>query len=94
MKKILILVLLLSSAEISLAAEPANETKSAPAQPNTTPKPYPLTTCIVSDNDLDSMGEQTSLIYEGQEIKVCCKPCIAKFKKNPAKYLKKLPPAK
>lgn len=94
MKKILILVLLLSSAEISLAAEPAKETKSAPAQPNTTPKPYPLTTCIVSDNDLDSMGEQTSFIYEGQEIKVCCKPCIAKFKKNPAKYLKKLPPAK
>lgn len=94
MKKILILVLLLSSAEISLAAEPEKETKSAPAQPNTTPKPYPLTTCIVTDNDLDSMGEQTSFIYEGQEIKVCCKPCIAKFKKNPAKYLKKLPPAK
>ena len=56
----------------------------------TAPKPYPLKTCIVSDNDLDSMGEQASFVYQGQTIKVCCKPCIAKFEKNPAKYLKKL----
>ena len=61
--------------------EPA---KDAPA------KPYPLKTCIVSDNDLDSMGEQASFVYQGQTIKVCCKSCIAKFEKNPAKYLKKL----
>lgn len=54
------------------------------------PKPYPLKTCIVSDNDLDSMGEQASFVHEGQVIKVCCKPCIAKFEKNPAKYLRKL----
>jgi YHS domain-containing protein len=53
-------------------------------------KPYPLKNCIVSDNDLDSMGEQASFVYQGQTIKVCCKPCIAKFEKNPAKYLKKL----
>jgi YHS domain-containing protein len=66
-------------------AKPAEEKKSdAPA------KPYPLKTCIVSDNDLDSMGEQASFVYQGQTIKVCCKPCIAKFEKNPAKYLKKL----
>lgn len=55
-----------------------------------TPKPYPLKTCIVSDNDLDSMGEQAAFVHEGQVIKVCCKPCIAKFEKNPAKYLRKL----
>lgn len=54
------------------------------------PKPYPLKTCIVSDNDLDSMGEQASFVYQGQTIKVCCRPCIAKFEKNPAKYLKKI----
>ena len=65
-------------------AKPAEPTKDAPA------KPYPLKTCIVSDNDLDSMGEQASFVYQGQTIKVCCKPCIAKFEKNPAKYLKKL----
>ena len=36
------------------------------------------------------MGEQASFVHEGQVIKVCCKPCIAKFEKNPAKYLRKL----
>ena len=46
--------------------------------------------CIVTDNDLDSMGEQADFVHQGQTIKVCCKPCIAKFEKNPAKYLKKL----
>jgi len=67
------------------AVKPTEDKKAdAPA------KPYPLKTCIVSDNDLDSMGEQASFVYQGQTIKVCCKPCIAKFEKNPAKYLKKL----
>ncbi|MCX6920835.1 MAG: hypothetical protein NTX20_05880 [Verrucomicrobia bacterium] len=64
--------------------KPAEPTKDAPT------KLYPLKVCIVSDNDLDSMGEQASFVYQGQTIKVCCKPCIAKFEKNPAKYLKKL----
>lgn len=55
-------------------------------------KPYPLDVCIVTDNDLDSMGDSTSMIYEGQTIKFCCKPCERKFLKNPAKYLAKLAP--
>jgi hypothetical protein len=53
-------------------------------------KPYPLETCIVSDNDLYSMGEPVVIVHEGQQIKFCCKPCIKKFKKDPAKYLVKL----
>jgi hypothetical protein len=56
------------------------------------PKPYPLKTCIVTDNDLGSMGEETVIIHEGREIKFCCAPCEKKFLKNPARYLKKLPP--
>jgi YHS domain-containing protein len=56
------------------------------------PKPYPLDVCIVSGNDLGSMGEETEMVYEGQVIKFCCKPCEKKFLKNPAKYLKKLEP--
>lgn len=67
------------------AAKPAEEKKASAAA-----KPYPLKTCIVSDNDLDSMGEQASFVTQGQTIKVCCKACIAKFEKNPPKYLKKL----
>lgn len=53
-------------------------------------KPYTLKTCIVSDNKLGSMGDEQRMVYNGQEVKFCCKPCIAKFKKNPEKYLPKL----
>jgi hypothetical protein len=53
-------------------------------------KPYPLKTCIVSDEDLGSMGEPFVFTHDGQEIKMCCKSCQKDFKKNPAKFLKKL----
>lgn len=53
-------------------------------------KPYPLKTCIVTDNDLGSMGDETRIVHEGREIKFCCAPCESKFLKNPAKYLSKL----
>lgn len=72
------------------SAPPAAE-KKAPANTGK-PKPYPLDVCIVTDNDLGSMGEETSIVYEGQVIKFCCKPCEEKFRKNPAKYLAKLAP--
>ncbi len=88
MKPFLILVVL-TSCLLGAADKPA-EAKPADTGKAVAPKPYPLKTCIVSDNDLDSMGEQASFVYQGQTIKVCCKACIAKFEKNPAKYLKKL----
>ena len=53
-------------------------------------KPYPLTTCIVTGNALDSMGEEQRIVYEGREIKFCCEPCKEKFLKNPGKYLPKI----
>jgi YHS domain-containing protein len=53
-------------------------------------KRYPLKTCIVTDNDLDSMGGERKLVYQGQEVKFCCAPCVKKFNKNPGKYLSKL----
>lgn len=59
-----------------------------------TVKPYPLELCIVTDNDLGSMGDPRTFVYEGQEIKICCKPCEKKFLKDPAKYLEKLEPKK
>ena len=54
-------------------------------------KPYPLKTCLVSGNELGAMGKPVSKVYNGQEIKFCCKPCIKKFEATPAKYLAKLP---
>lgn len=56
-------------------------------------KPYPLEDCIVSDEELGSMGEPIVIVHEGQEIKFCCDKCIPKFEKDPAKYLSKLDPA-
>ncbi len=53
-------------------------------------KPYPLDTCLVSGEKLGEMGKPVVFTHEGQEIKVCCKPCKPKFLKDPAKYLEKL----
>lgn len=53
-------------------------------------KPYPLQTCIVSDEKLGGMGEAYVFTYQGQEIKLCCQGCKKQFDKEPAKYLKKL----
>jgi len=55
-------------------------------------KPYPLNTCIVTDEKLDAdpAMKSYSFVHEGQEIKLCCKSCLKDFKKSPAKYLKKL----
>lgn len=61
----------------------------AGAAPSKT-KSYPKDTCIVSDNKLGSMGTPITKVHEGQEVKFCCKPCVKKFDKNPAKYLGKL----
>jgi YHS domain-containing protein len=54
-------------------------------------KPYPLKKCLVSGNELGSMGTPVTKVYDGQEIKFCCKPCVKKFEANKAKYLTKLP---
>ena len=76
----------LRAAEPPKATEkPAGETAKA-----ATAKPYPLDTCIVSDEKLGKMGKPVSFIYQGQEIKLCCKSCRKDFDKEPAKFLKKL----
>ena len=54
------------------------------------PKPYTLDKCIVSDEKLGEHGKAYVFTHEGQEIKLCCKDCLKDFKKEPAKYLKKI----
>lgn len=63
---------------------------TAPAAGAADVKPYTQTTCLVSGNDLGSMGKPITKVYDGQEIKFCCKPCIKKFEASKDKYLKKL----
>jgi hypothetical protein len=65
-----------------LAADKNTDKKAA--------KAYPLKTCLVSDEELGSMGDPFVFTHEGQEVKLCCKSCQKDFKKNPAKFLKKL----
>ena len=52
-------------------------------------KPYPLTKCLVTDEAFEH-GKPYTFVHEGQEIKLCCKDCLADFKKEPSKYLSKL----
>lgn len=82
-----------------LAAPLATAQSTAPAAPASAatdpavkgpPKPYPLKVCLVTDSDLDSMGDEVSFVYQGQVIKICCKPCERKFLRAPEKYLAKL----
>ena len=87
-------LLLSLTALLSLSAPAllqSEEPKPAPP-PAEAPKvkPYPLDTCIVSDEKLGSMGKPVGFTHEGQEVKLCCKSCKPKFLKDPATYLTKL----
>jgi hypothetical protein len=62
----------------------------ADEKPAQKPKPYTLKTCIVSGEKLGEMGKPFTFVHEGREIKLCCKDCQKDFKKNSAKYVKKI----
>ncbi|MFT5467765.1 MAG: hypothetical protein ACI8UO_002872 [Verrucomicrobiales bacterium] len=53
-------------------------------------KPYPKDTCLVTGNDLNSMGGPVVRVYDGQQVKFCCKPCVKKFEASKEKYLSQL----
>jgi len=56
--------------------------------------PYPLDTCIVSDEKLGADPDMApyTFVHEGQEIRLCCKNCLTTFNEDPQKYLAKLHP--
>ena len=82
----------LLSGILATSALAADQGKPADTKP---PKPYLLKTCIVSGEKLDgAMGKPYVFVEQGQEIKLCCKSCLKDFKKEPAKYLKKIAEAK
>lgn len=58
---------------------------------------YPLTTCVISGDKLEDgdMGPVINYVHkeEGKPdrlVRLCCKGCVKDFKKDPAKYLKKI----
>ena len=91
LKNILAIALLTGSALFMTAcASSGGSSGSTAATSVGGTKPYPLKTCIVTENDLGSMGDEQRIVYQGQEIKFCCKPCEAKFLGNTAKYLARI----
>ena len=86
---VLTLALGLFAASVSFAADAFDLPKAKAA--------YPLATCVVSGEALadGDMGPPIDYVYkqEGQPdrlVRFCCKMCIGKFKKDPAKYLKQI----
>jgi hypothetical protein len=87
------LVILMLAAGIGAGSFSLNaEDKPAPSPSKEKLKPYPLKTCVVSDEKIDEKGEMKPYIfaYKGQEVKLCCKSCLEDFNKEPAKYVKKI----
>lgn len=52
-------------------------------------KAYPLKTCAVTGEELNH-GKPYVFAYEGQQVKLCCKDCLGDFKKEPARFVKKI----
>lgn len=50
-------------------------------------KPPLNTVCPVSGRAADA---KVTTVYQGKEYAFCCKNCLAKFEKNPEKYLAKM----
>ena len=53
-------------------------------------KPYPLESCLITDEGLESKGDTITRYYQGRELKICCKACENAFKANPDAFMAKL----
>ena len=49
--------------------------------------PYRSDRCVVMDSKLGSMGDPIVKVYDGQEVKFCCEPCVEEFEADPEFYL-------
>ncbi|MCS6970041.1 MAG: hypothetical protein NZ552_03365 [Planctomycetes bacterium] len=58
------------------------------------PLPYPLTTCLVSGQELGSMGPPLTVVREGQEIQLCCRGCVRALDRDLPRYLQTLAAAR
>ena len=84
-------ILLIAAPSLVRADETHNHNaKSTENAADKKAKPYPLDKCIVTDEKLGEHGKPYVFTHEGQEIKLCCKGCLKDFKKEPAKYMKKI----
>ncbi len=76
-----------TQAQTQPATQPSNEEASTIGY---TPAAYPLTTCVVSGEKLDVMGEPYVIEVDGREVQLCCKGCEDKVRADPTSYLEKI----
>ncbi len=100
MKTLLLLVPLLATASFAFAGTAsscggccASPVMTEMAAATDATAAYPLDTCVVSGEKLGEMGAPIDYIHKeagkpDRLVRFCCKMCIPKFKKDPAKYLK------
>ena len=89
MRKNAILALLTTSIAGGTLAVLAADSKP-PKDANKQVTPYTLKVCVVSGDKLGEMGKPYVFTNDTREIKLCCKSCLKDFKKEPAKYVKKI----
>ena len=79
---------LVAACTVAAAALGAGLAASGPQTPS--PRPYPLSVCAVSGEPLGSMGEPIVKVYDGREVRFCCKSCIGKFESSKDDYWTKV----
>ena len=97
MKRFTASLLLASSlfvATVAAAPSPAAAGKKD-AAPAAKEDNYPLKTCVVSGEALGSMGDYVNYVHKeagkpDRIVRFCCDGCIDDFKKEPARFLKKI----
>ena len=93
MKNLFFVVLISGLLALSATAQ-KTETKTTPkktTKPAVSVKkatPVKFTTCMVTGEDLGTMGKPLMVKYKGQDYPVCCAGCKPKFEKEPEKYIK------
>ncbi len=51
---------------------------------------YPIDVCMISCKPLDSKGEPIDGLYKNRLVRLCCKSCVGKFRKDPDTYIAQL----
>src|SRR5947209_18732115 len=72
-----------------LGCKTATSSHASRSDASTCVRPYPLNKCVVSDETFEH-GKPYNFVRNGQEVKLCCKDCLAEFDKDPAKYMAKI----
>ena len=53
-------------------------------------KSYPSNMCLVSGEELGSMGDPIDVVRDNRLVRLCCKGCTKAFHKDPSKWFAKL----